>query len=141
MLRSRLSIMGIFLQGLVILIYAMAWGEDWKQYGANESGEFYYDAESISRPTTSTVKVWTKMVHSKENLKALGKGLENLLYSKRLWEIDCTDRRIRRLSKIAFSKDGEVLITDNKEENWGSVTSGSICSKSLSERLYENVCK
>jgi hypothetical protein len=136
MFRIRLLIIGVFFLGLTIVSNTMAWGESWKQYGVDESGEFYYDAESITRPTTTTVKVWTKMVHSKENLKNLGKGLENLLYSKRLWEINCSDKKIRRLSKIAFSKDEKILISDNKEENWQS-----IISKSLSEILLENVCR
>ena len=136
MLRIRLSIMGVCFLGLFILSNSIAWAENWKQYGVDESGEFYYDAESVTRSTTNTVKVWTKMVHSKENIKTLEKSLENLHHSNRLWEINCTDKKIRRLSKIAFSKDGKILIADNKEENWQS-----ILSKSLSEKLYENVCR
>ena len=113
-----------------------AWGEDWKVYGKNEGGAFYYDEESINRPAKDTVRVWAKMVHSKESIKQAGKGLENLVYSKRLWEITCADKKIRRLSKIAYSKDDKILISDNTEEK-----SQSINPKSLDHVLYEKVCK
>ena len=113
-----------------------ACGEDWKRYGGDGSGVFYYDVESMTRPAKNTVRVWAKMVHSKENIKQLGKGLENLVYSKRLWEINCPDKKIRRLSKVAHSKDGKILISDNTEEKWQSIT-----PRSLAEDLYEKVCK
>jgi hypothetical protein len=113
-----------------------AWGEDWKLYGENESGVFYYDAGSITRPTKDIVRVWAKMVHSKESIKQAGKGLENLVYSKRLWEINCIDKTIRRISKVAYSKDDKILISDNKEEKFQNIK-----PKSLEQDLYEKVCK
>ena len=113
-----------------------AWGEDWKLYGKNESGVFYYDAGSINRPAKDTVRVWAKMVHSKESIKQAGKGLENLVYSKRLWEINCAEKKIRRLSKIAYSKDEKILISDTKEEKFQNIN-----PKSLDQDLYEKVCK
>jgi hypothetical protein len=60
----------------------------------------------MTRPTATTVKVWTKMVHSKENLKTLGKELENLDYSKRLWEINCTDKKSAGYQKLLLPKMG-----------------------------------
>ena len=102
----------------------------------DESGVFYYDAESIHRPAKNTVRVWAKMVHSKESIKQAGKGLENLVYSKRLWEINCTDKKIRRLSKIAYSRDEKILISDNKEGEFQNIK-----PKSLDQDLYEKVCK
>jgi len=122
--------------GFVILGYGEVWGEDWKRYGMDESGVFYYDAESIHRPAKNTVRVWAKMVHSKESIKQAGKGLENLVYSKRLWEINCTDKKIRRLSKIAYSRDEKILISDNKEGEFQNIK-----PKSLDQDLYEKVCK
>jgi len=121
---------------IFLLSITEVWGEDWKLYGKNESGVFYYDAESINRPAKGIVRVWTKMVHSKESIKQAGKGLENLVYSKRLWEIDCVDKKIRRLSKIAYSQDEKILISDNKEEKFGNIN-----PKSLEQDLYEKVCK
>jgi len=121
----------VFLLGLTEV-----WGEDWKLYGKNESGVFYYDAGSITRPTKGTVRVWAKMVHSKESIKQAGKGLEDLAYSKRLWEINCVDKKIRRLSKIAYSKDEKILISDDKEEKFQNIN-----PKSLEQDLYEKVCK
>jgi len=76
------------------------------------------------------------MVHSEESIKQAGKGLENLVYSKRLWEINCADKKIRRLSKIAYSKDEKILISDNTEEKWQSLK-----PKSLEQTLYEKGCK
>jgi len=124
-------LIGIFLFGSM-----EAYGEDWKSYGKNESGDFYYDAESINRPAKDAVRVWAKMVHSKESIKQAGKGMENLVYSKRLWEINCPDKKIRRLSKIAYSKDEKISISDNAEEQWQSIK-----PKSLEQALYEKVCK
>ncbi len=111
-------------------------GEAWKLYGKNESGVFYYDAGSISRSAKDSVRVWTKMVHSKESIKQAGKGLENLVYSKRLWEINCAVKKIRRLSKVAYSKDEKLLISDNKEGEFQNIN-----PKSLEQDLYEKVCK
>ena len=137
MLSNTLSIVGVFVLGFSILVCGMVWAEEWKQYGVDDSGNlFYYDAGSIIRPEKNIVRVWAKMVHSKENKKTLGKGLENLLYSKRLWEINCADKKIRRLSKVAYSDDGKILISDNTEEKWQSIR-----PKSLEEDLYKNVCR
>jgi hypothetical protein len=112
------------------------WGEDWKRYGKNESGVFYYDAGSITHPAKGIVRVWAKMVHSKESIKQAGKGLEDLAYSKRLWEINCVDKKIRRISKVAYSKDEKILISDNREEDFQNIN-----PKSLEQDLYEKVCK
>jgi hypothetical protein len=131
MKRLWVVIVSIFLLGLTEV-----WGEDWKRYGENESGIFHYDAESINRPAKDTVRVWAKMVHSKESIKQAGKGLENLVYSKRLWEINCADKKVRRLSKIAYSKDEKILISDNREEKFQNIN-----PKSLDQDLYEKVCK
>jgi hypothetical protein len=127
----------LILLGSFFLFGSMeAKGEDWILYGKNESGIFYYDAESIKRPAKDTVRVWAKMVHSQESIKQAGKGLENLAYSKRLWEINCGDKKIRRISKIAYSKDDKILISDNTEEKWHSIK-----PKSLEQTLYDKVCK
>ena len=126
-----ISLVSFFLLGSM-----EASGEDWKLYGKNESGVFYYDTESMSRPTKDTVRVWAKMVHSKESIKQAGKGLENLSYSKRLWEIDCADKKIRRLSKIAYTEDDKNIISDNTAEKWQSIK-----PKSLEQALYEKACK
>ena len=136
MLRAKISMISVLFLGLFFFCSNMLWGEDWKRYGTNESGEFYYDAESITRPAKNKVRVWAKMVHSKKNIKKLGKDLEDLVYSKRLWEINCADKKIRRLSKVAYSKSGKILISDNKEEKWQGIS-----PKSLTGKLYEKVCK
>ncbi len=122
--------------GILVFGVAEVPVEDWKRYGENESGVFYYDAKSINRPAKDTVRVWAKMVHSRESIKQAGKGLENLAYSKRLWEIDCVNKKIRRLSKIAYSKDDKVLLSDNKEEEFQSIK-----PKSLEQDLYDKVSK
>lgn len=135
-MKSLLVKLGILSIGLMILGYVEVWGEDWKRFGMNESGVFYYDANSITPPAKNTVRVWTKMVHSKESIKQAGKGLEDLIYSKRLWEINCADKKIRRISKVAYSKDEKILISDNKEEKFQNIN-----PKSLEQDLYEKVCK
>ena len=56
--------LGVIVIGLAIFGYAEVWGEDWKLYMENDFGRWFYDAETITRPSKDTVKAWGKTVYT-----------------------------------------------------------------------------
>jgi hypothetical protein len=49
---------------LFIFGYAEVWGADWKLYMKNDFGNWFYDAETLSRPPKDTVRVWGKTLYT-----------------------------------------------------------------------------
>jgi hypothetical protein len=56
--------LGVALIGLAIFGYAELWGADWKLYMENDLGGWFYDTETITRPSKNTVRVWGKTVYT-----------------------------------------------------------------------------
>ena len=50
--------------GFIIFLFCEAWGADWKRYMATDFGGWFYDAETITRPSKDTVRVWGKTVYT-----------------------------------------------------------------------------
>ena len=136
-MRWRLS---AFILAITLLGCAEAWRPVWKFYAENEEGWFVYDIQNLTHPSRDIVRVWTKAVYSEKvmapEVKKLGKGYEKLSYIIRLQEIDCKDEKMRLLSVMYYSREGEVLKTFKQESSWRSISPGSI-----DEKLYQRVCQ
>lgn len=128
--------------GYIVFFSCMeGWGEDWEKHGESDKMFFYYDAESIIRPSKDVVKVWGKLIYKvkgiTEMVEEFGKKYETLSHSLNLIEIHCAEKKIRRLSFVHYSTDGNVLNSgQSPKENWSIIPPDSI-----GESLYKFLCK
>jgi hypothetical protein len=131
--------LGVIFIGLTIFTYAEAWGQDWRLYGEDGFATYYYDAEKIIRISKNIVRVWSKVVFTKEGAAGLatrlGKGFKTLGFSIDLSEFDCVKGEYKELQRTFFSQRATYLGED-RNLLWGYVSQGSI-----QEKLYKIVCK
>ena len=130
----------LFIIGLAIFGTIGAWGADWKQFNGNAAGTWYYDAESLTRLSQDIVRVSTIREFTDkgawEMVKKFGKQYKNIDHSKGFEEISCSEKKVRILSYIHYSKQGEVIPSKPPEGEWNY-----IIPDSQWERLYLIVCK
>jgi hypothetical protein len=131
--------LGVIFIGLAIFTYTEAWGQDWRLYGEDGFATYYYDAEKIIRISKNIVRVWSKVVFTKEGAAGLatrlGKGFKTLGFSIDLSEFDCVKGEYKELQRTFFSQRATYLGED-RNLLWGYVSQGSI-----QEKLYKIVCK
>jgi hypothetical protein len=131
--------LGIIFIGLAIFTCTEAWGQDWRLYGEDGFATYYYDAEKIIRISKNIVRVWSKVVFTKEGAAGLatrlGKGFKTLGFSIDLCEFDCVKGEYKELQRTFFSQRATYLGED-RNLLWGYVSQGSI-----QEKLYKIVCK
>lgn len=130
----------LFIIGLTIFGTVEAWGADWKFFAGNAAGTWYYDAEGLTRLSQDIVRVWTIRKFTdkgvSEMVKKFGKQYKNIGHSKGLEEISCSEKKLRILSYIHYSKQGEVIPSKPSEGEWNY-----IIPDSQWESLYRLVCK
>jgi hypothetical protein len=140
-MKSSLGKLGVILIGLAIFGYAEAWGADWKFCAQNDSGNWFYDAEGITRLSNNIIRVWIKTVHTEKGVISIvaeyGSRYENLEQSLGLFEFNCLDKMGRVLAQTHYSKSGKVI--DSQQDNtakWEFFAPGTNM-----EGLYKAVCK
>jgi len=125
--------------GLLILGCAEVWGVDWKYYGTNEGGSYFYDIESMKRLSANIVRVLVQSVYTEKGVSHWveegGKEFENLDFSLIWFEFNCTERSVRPLQIVFYSKHGKVFYPIDNEE-WHFIVPDS-----MSGTLYDAVCK
>lgn len=131
----------VILIGLLILTYAEVWGADWKSYGRNDFGEYYYDAESVNRLPNYIVSVWTREISSQKSIvdmvNRLGIIYSDLGYVDTLWEVDCIGRKFRAAEVVCYSKSNSFIDNPNvSEAEWKFIVPDSML-----EVLSKAVCK
>jgi hypothetical protein len=138
------SLSGWFKVILVVLGFAVfgcanVWGVDWKYYGTNEEGSYFYETESMTRPSKNIVRVSVQSIYTEKGVSHWvnggGKEFQNLDFSIILSEFDCVDRSIRHLRIVFYSKNGEAFNPINNDE-WHF-----FAPDSMSGALLEEVCK
>ena len=128
--------------GFILFCNAEGWGENWKRLPVRDGGDFYYDAESITRPSKDVIRVWDKAVYSKKlvtaTVKVLGERYKTLNHSKNLIELHCTEKKGRVLKIVYYSTDGGVLDSYNysRELDWKFIVPGTVL-----DDLYKILCK
>jgi len=109
----------LFIIGLAIFGYEVVWGADWRCYGTNEEGSYFYETESMIR-SSENVRMWVKSVYTEEGLFHLvkwgGKEFQNLDFSLILCDVNCPERSIRYLRIVFYSKSGEVFYPMDNDE-------------------------
>ncbi len=140
-MKSLLVTSAVIFLGLLIFGYAELWGADWKLFASNsEMGDFYYDAQSMTRPSKDIVRVWVRLEYSdrgvNRTVKELGEALKNLSYGVGLEEINCSDKKTRTLFFSHYSKERTVLHTSSDAGEWTDIIPDSNW-----EELYKAICK
>ena len=125
--------------GLAIFFGMQAWGVNWKYYGTNEEGTYYYDTETLTRLSKSSIRVCVQSIYTEKGVshwvKDGGRGFQNLDFSLILSEYNCIDRSVRHLRIRFYSKDGEVFYPIKNDE-WQLFAPDSIVGA-----LFEEICK
>lgn len=127
--------------GVIMVSCTNGWGEDWEKHGESEKMFFYYDAESITHPSRDVVKVRGKLIYKAKGITEMageyGKKYETLNHSLNLIEIHCAEKKIRRLSFVHYSMEGNVLDSgQSPKESWSIIPPDSI-----GESLYNILCR
>jgi hypothetical protein len=138
---KSLSLVIFLLVGLAIGSYKNVWAIDYRWFGENDEGMFFYDIESIAYPSKDTVRVWIREVFSLQGRRAmsraLGGGYENLDHSISQEELNCKDKTFRQLSRTIYTQDGSILSSSkNLAEPFQPIQPNSV-----NELLYEAVCE
>jgi len=131
--------LGVILIGLFIFGFAEVWGEGWKLYEQDVFASYYYDADKIIRPSKNIVRVWGKVIYTKEGVTGLatrlGKGFRTLNFSIDLYEFNCEKREYKELQRTFFSQRATYL---GEESN---LSGGYVNQGSIQEKLYKIICK
>jgi hypothetical protein len=141
-MKSLLGKLGVIFIGLAIFGSAEVWGSDWKSYGSNDYCLAYYDAQSITRSSIliNIVKVWTRWDWTDKGVLAWeegsGKKYENFSQSRILYEINCQEKKFRRLSETLYNDKMELLHSISSPSKWEYIVPESII-----EALHKEVCK
>jgi hypothetical protein len=140
-MKSSLTKLGVFLMviGSILFGYEEVRGFDWKYYGTNEEGSYFYETESMARSSKNIVRVCVQSIYTEKGISHWviggGKEFQNLDFSLILLEIDCIERSIRHLRIVFYSKNEEVFYTINNDE-WHFYVPDS-----MSGTLLKEVCK
>jgi len=130
-------ILGII--GMVIFGCAEAWGFDWKYYGTNEEGSYFYEIESMTRPSQNIVRVCVQSIYTEEGIsqwvRGGGKEFQNLEFSLILSEFNCVERSVHHLRILFYSKNQEVF-HPLKNDEWQLFVPDS-----MSGTLFQEICK
>ncbi len=128
---------------LIIFFAVIGYGEtiDYRMFGENNEGIFYYDAQSVIRTSKDIVKVWIKEGFRGPGARILSRDLgqhyEKLDHSVFQEELNCKDTTSRHLSLTLFAKDGTILYSKtNILEEFEPIDPNSVF-----EKLYKLVCK
>ena len=140
-MKSPLSKFGVTLGiiGLVLFGYAEGWGVDWKYYGTNEDGSYFYDPTSMTRHSKDLIEVWVQSAYTEKSIshwvREGGKDFQNLDFTLISLELNCVERSARYLRIVFYSKNGKVFYPiDNDEWHF-------IAPDSMIESLHKEVCK
>jgi len=138
-MKSLLGKLGVILIGISIFGYTEVWGADWKYYGTNEDGSYFYDTESMVRSSKDLIDVWVQSEYSEKSIsnwvREGGKGFQDLDFSLILFELNCVERSARYLQVVFYSKNGKVFYPIDNDE-WQLIAPDSMISD-----LQKEVCK
>ena len=140
-MKSLLSKLGVILGiiGLVLFGHTEGWGIDWKYYGTNEDGSYFYDTESMTRLSKNLIEVWVQSAYTEKSIshwvREGGIGFQDLDFTLISLELNCVERSTRYLRIVFYSKNGKVFYPMNNDE-WHF-----IAPDSMTGTLSKEVCK
>lgn len=129
----------VIIAGLAIFGYSEVRGFDWKYYGTNEEGTYFYETETMTRLSQNIVRVCVQSIYTEKGIshwvKGGGKEFQELDFSLILSEFNCVEKSIRHLRIVFYSKNGEMFCPIKNEE-WHF-----FAPDSMSGTLFNEVCK
>lgn len=124
---------------LFIFSHSQVWGYDWKYYGTNEDGSYFYDSESVTRFSGDHLRVYVQSIYTDKAIshwvKNGGKEFQNLDFSLILSEYNCADRSVRHLQILFYSTD-ERIFYPIKNDEWQLFVPDP-----MSGALFKELCK
>jgi len=143
MSRTKLFLMklGVALMVIELLIFGLpeVWGFDWKYYGTNDEGSYFYEFESIKQLSPNIIRVCVQSVYTDRGIshwvREGGKEFQNLYFSLVLSEYHCIERSIRHLNIRFYSKDEKIFYPIQNNE-WHFLVPDP-----MSESLLKEICK
>lgn len=110
---------------------ALAQAAEWRFFhtSGDNSISYYYDAESVVFPSPSIVNVWVKL------------EVKSKVYSLALWEISCSERKLRTLIKYGYDgvSGGGIVELPNAADMYPTRW-GYIVPESYEAKLTKIVC-
>lgn len=138
-MKSISNRLGATLIGLIIFGYAEVWGEDWRLYWEDPFASYYYDADQVIRPSKNIVKVWGKIVYTKngvaESVARMGVRFKTTSFEINLSEFDCLQGQYKELQRTFFSEKA----TNMGEQS--NLSMSSVNQGSTQEKLFKIICK
>ena len=129
----------VLIIALVIFGHSELWGFDWKYYGTNEEGSYFYETESMKRLSGKNLRVWVQSIYTEKGIshwvKEGGEEFQNLDFSLMLSEFNCMERSIRHLHILFYSKDQNIFYPVKNDE-WQLFVPDS-----MSGDLFQEICK
>ena len=151
MVKTKLLLIGLGIASVIIAIAILYSVEviaaDWKSLGGDDDFSYFYDSATISYPSKTIGKVWTKTKYKEKGRakamerfredKELLSIIKNVDYTVSLLEINCPGKQFRTLKGISYSKHGKVLKTaESISRPWKPIPPDT-----MFEVYYELVCK
>jgi hypothetical protein len=122
-----------------MFVFSEASGFDWKYYGTNEEGSYYYETETMTRLPQNIIRVCVQSIYTERGVsrwvRGGGKEFQNLDFSLILSEYDCVNRSIRHLRIQFYSKDREIFYPIKNDE-WQLFAPDSMFGV-----LFKQICK
>ncbi len=124
---------------LSIFIHSEVWGFNWKYYGTNEEGSYFYETESMTRLPDKSLRLCVQAIYTEKGVshwvKEGGKEFQNLDFTLILSEFNCVEKSIRHLRIAFYSKNQKVFYPIQNDE-WQLFVPDS-----MSGALFQEICK
>jgi hypothetical protein len=125
--------------GMIVFACVEAWGFHWKYYGTNDEGSYFYETETMARPSENTVRVCVQSIYTEKGVshwvEGGGKEFQKLEFTLILSEFNCVEKSVRHLRIDFYSKSGG-LFYPIKNEEWHLFVPDS-----MSGALFKEICK
>lgn len=130
-------VMGIFLTNEKVL------GRKWLPVGHSNNWEFYIDSNSIKKVSSTSKRVWIKLICSPEEMKKTRiknnlpiTGYSSFSYGLTYCEINCFEKSYIILSVVDYDNSGNIL----EQINYKDPLKSFIIPESIFDIVYEAVC-
>lgn len=127
---KRLTVSGIAVLAIIVGAAHAYAGGDWRFFHSSSTDNtmLYYDFESMVSPSKNVINVWIKQ-------EVRGK-----IYSFVLWELSCSERKVRLLIKHGYdSVNGGIIELPNSDETYPT-KHAYIVPETIEAKLAKIVC-
>jgi tetratricopeptide (TPR) repeat protein len=117
--------------------------KEWTYVGVANDGDRFYVKSSYLTKEEGIVKIWVKSISKSASFYKYGKKFSyNNVKKMLLYEIDCTELKIRASSSVWYNTSGNVIY--NNDTGFDEYDEGSwkhVVPESIGEAIYKKVCE